>query len=418
MTEETKSNTGEIQEEHYFTCDLCGTLHHNDEKTTTAGGDSICSRCYELNYGTCHDCEEIYPSHDLTQTHYGDRICDNCYSDGNYFTCANCQDVFADRDGHWDEEREETYCRECHGESATIHSAGHKPEPIFHGFGINQIGIELEVDKLNEKRNECARALQELGKQGDLFYLKEDGSLHDGIEIVSHPATLRFHLKQMPWDEILETVLSFGGRSHNTDTCGLHIHISKKAFGETRAQMELNQLKLLYFFERHWESLFTFSRRRHTNYCQRYETQDGLIYKPLEAIDAHRCKGRYMAVNLTNRATVEIRIFRGTLNKRTFRAALIFTSNLVEYLKATGISHLYRAPWNDLAEGIINIYPHADLIGYMQDKKLVETTREYVIENDLADRERFNSIADIQQVAREWREQDTATAREEAAPCA
>jgi hypothetical protein len=73
---------------------------------------------------------------------------------------------------------------------------------------------------------------------------------------------------------------------------------------------------------------------------------------------------------------------------------MIFTSNLVEYLKATGISHLYRAPWNDLAEGIINIYPHADLIGYMQDKKLVETTREYVIENDLVDRERFNTISE------------------------
>lgn len=54
--------------------------------------------------------------------------------------------------------------------------------------------------------------------------------------------------------------VSLGYRSHQACTCGLHIHISRLAFGRTAAQQEAAIARLLYFVEKHWNELLKFSR--------------------------------------------------------------------------------------------------------------------------------------------------------------
>ena len=44
-------------------------------------------------------------------------------------------------------------------------------------------------------------------------------------------------------------------------TCGLHVHVSRLAFGETEEQQDTAIARVLYFFEKHWEELLKFSRR-------------------------------------------------------------------------------------------------------------------------------------------------------------
>ena len=48
------------------------------------------------------------------------------------------------------------------------------------------------------------------------IYIKSDGSLEDGFEIVSHPMTLEYHTEEMNWKEVLREAVSMGYRSHQT----------------------------------------------------------------------------------------------------------------------------------------------------------------------------------------------------------
>ena len=58
--------------------------------------------------------------------------------------------------------------------------------------------------------------------------------------------------------------------------------------------------------------------------------------------------GRYHAVNLSNKNTVEIRLFRGTLRYKTFIATLQFTATLVRYAKQVTLTDIWRTTWNDV----------------------------------------------------------------------
>ena len=57
---------------------------------------------------------------------------------------------------------------------------------------------------------------------------------------------------------------------------------------------------------------------------------------------------RYYAVNLTNSETVEIRLWKGTLNPETFEATLRFTARLAEICKNTTAAELSKMSFEDL----------------------------------------------------------------------
>ena len=67
------------------------------------------------------------------------------------------------------------------------------------------LGIELETDKFDGDVNPTrfARFLHQ--KFSDRVYCKHDGSLDNGVEIVSHPAPLRYHMRKFGWADILGT---------------------------------------------------------------------------------------------------------------------------------------------------------------------------------------------------------------------
>ena len=122
--------------------------------------------------------------------------------------------------------------------------------------------------------------------------------------------TLEYHLQQMPWAEILQEAKRLNYRSHSASTCGLHVHISRMAFGCTYETQEECIARLVFFVEKFWAELLRFSRRTQGQ-LNRWAARYGMKLNPKDQMyhAKNSCAGRYTAVNLTNSDTVEIRIF-------------------------------------------------------------------------------------------------------------
>lgn len=119
----------------------------------------------------------------------------------------------------------------------------------------------------------------------DRLYIKNDSSIEDGFELVTHPMTLDYHINVMPWQNIMKCLINMGYMSHKTSTCGLHCHINRTAFGETREEQEEVIARILYFVEHHWEEMLRFSRRsvnQMARWASRYAVNKG---NPKELID-------------------------------------------------------------------------------------------------------------------------------------
>ena len=118
-------------------------------------------------------------------------------------------------------------------ENSPIHDYYFKPRPVFYGDGPRYFGVELEIDDGGEC-DSSAEVLMDIANQSKtLAYCKHDGSLDDGFEIVTHPMPLDCQLHEMLWAEVLDKAIGMGYLSHQAGTCGLHVHVSRKAFGDT-----------------------------------------------------------------------------------------------------------------------------------------------------------------------------------------
>jgi hypothetical protein len=97
------------------------------------------------------------------------------------------------------------------------------------------MGFELELETGRFPREDCARfVLDTINTQSnDIVYLKEDGSLNHGFEIVSHPMTLGFATNHFDWNGI-SGLIKKGCKSWDTSTCGLHVHLSRSAFRDEK----------------------------------------------------------------------------------------------------------------------------------------------------------------------------------------
>lgn len=194
-------------------------------------------------------------------------------------------------------------------------------------------GVELAIDEGGELDYK-ARLLMDAANIGGkkLIYCKHDGSLECGFEIVSHPMTLDYHMNTMPWRDVTAKAKELDYISHKAGTCGLHIHVSRTAFGDTEQRQDACIARILFFFEKHWGELLKFSRRTQPQ-LEHWAARYGYKTEPREILnDAknRQSRNRYTCVNLTNTDTIEFRMFRGTLNLNSFLATLQFVDRVCE----------------------------------------------------------------------------------------
>ena len=244
----------------------------------------------------------------------------------------------------------------------------YKPEPIFYGEGNRFFGVELEIDEAGESDTNAERIMDITNIGRTLAYCKHDGSLDDGFEIVTHPMTLDFHCREMPWEEVMAKAVEMGYTSHQAGTCGLHVHVNRTAFGKTEAEQDAPIARVLYFFEKFWNELLKFSRRTQPQLDQ-WAARYGYKEQPREILDhakGGRHAGRYTAVNLTNSSTVEFRMFRGTLKYNTLIATLQLLDRICDIAIYMTDADLQAMSWPTFVSGCTQ----PELVQYLKERRL------------------------------------------------
>ena len=186
----------------------------------------------------------------------------------------------------------------------------HKSDPY--------LGIEMEfqVDKRKQGRlyvgdNLAGHAM-----------MKEDGSISDGFEVVSRPASYLSHLHN--YDSFLTNLPEY---IHPHKSCGMHVHISRTAFSVMGAG------KFVEFMNRTDNKSFIklIAGRNTTNYQN--GDPDYTIKKPFRMATRGEGAHRYNFVNLNNDKTIELRIFATPANKKEFHIRMQFVKAMVDYCK-------------------------------------------------------------------------------------
>lgn len=344
-------------------CESCGHAYPPGE-LIYFDGSLLCPDCLDDSTLICTECgDRIW-----RDANAGDEetpLCQDCY-DRYYLTCFRCGRIIHEDNSY--SFRDTPLCCDCYHRNCVINACYHKPQPIFYGEGKRFFGVELEMDEGGED-NENARKLLDITNNTDvLAYCKHDGSLRRGFELVTHPMTLDFHQNQMPWEDILHEAVSLGYRSHQAQTCGLHIHINRTAFGDTEEEQDACIARVLYFFEKHWEELLKFSRRT-PQQLEQWAARYGYKEQPRDILN-HAKKGyhggRYTCVNLQNLNTIEFRMFRGTLKLNTLIATLQLVDRVCDVALFLSDSELKALSWTTLAAGCRT----PELVCYLKERQL------------------------------------------------
>lgn len=353
------------------TCSICHQTFPAED-LTELDGQLICPDCFREEVRTCDHCGARI----LAANDYGDSsltLCRHCAND-YYEACCSCGRLVPNGELRYlsdDADEDFGYCEQCYREREArqgIHDYYYKPEPIFYGDGPRYFGVELEIDGGGESSSNAAVLLDQANQYGTRIYCKHDGSLDDGFEIVTHPMTLDYHLSEMPWQDILTSAAEMGYISHQAGTCGLHVHVSRTAFGRMPEQQDAAIARLLFFVEKFWDELLKFSRRT-PRQLERWAARYGYKDHPRELLDQAKKnsrRDRYTGINLQPCDTVEFRIFRGTLKYNTLIATLQMVDRICDMAVFMSDAEVQALSWTSFVSGCTA----PELVRYLKERRL------------------------------------------------
>lgn len=394
----------------YVWCKDCAKYVFADDSIAIYDGDGdcvkhVCPDCAN-NYPVCVECGEHVLPDCLVDTGCCDDLCQYCadYSH-NWYCCEDCEEYHNDCeiiDGAW-------YCQNCAEDhrycdrsnsknSEYVNNYSYKPYPEFHSVveesdnSALYMGVELEIDSDDADTDaiECAEDLHDIDYNTDFYYLKHDGSLNrPGIEIVTHPCTLAYHMARFPWEVIVGTARSNGYSSHDVGTCGLHVHVNRDALGNDSDAQDLTIAKIVIMMDKLWDYLVKFSRRDYSQLgwakkmnasINETDTEKEAVEKAKTVAEGGRNK-RYHALNLQNMNTIEFRLFRGTLKLNTIMATLQFVDGMCRYAMAHTVKECLATSWMDLANSI----DYAEFQQYLRERDLTSNEQPEQDDGDDAD---------------------------------
>lgn len=355
------------QNENTLYCSHCGAIIGENEDYEEVGGQPVCSDCVERYATRCDRCDTLLWANDS----YGDEyttLCSSCYHN-HYVRCCCCDALLPEDDAYNIDG--DSYCSECYRDEVdknrSIHDYSYKPDPHFYGDNSSRFfGVELEIDGAGKDSDNADELLAIANKDDECVYIKGDGSLDDGLEIVTHPMTLEYH-KSFCWEEIMKKAIYLGYRSHQTSTCGLHFHVNRSCLGDDQEEQELVISHILFFVEKHWAELLKFSRRSEYS-MNRWSARYGYEKSGREILDKAKKgnNGRYAAVNLMNWATIEFRLFRGTLKYNTLIASLELVNAICDIAMNYSEEEISNMSWSEFVSSIKS----PELIQYLKERRL------------------------------------------------
>lgn len=299
----------------------------------------LCDDCYECHYTTCTECHTLTHTDEMSEFGY-DLYCDSCYCDV-ICECDRCGQMYHS-DGYCDGPHDEDDYDD--DEYDGIHGYSYRPAPLFY-INLSNVairepartavtGFELETEAVNCDLYDGVRLAKEIF--GDTCYLKSDGSLSNGFEIVSHPMTREYIQSVFPFDDV-RRLATLGMRSAQTQTCGLHVHLNKGFF----KGRETSFYRFLAMFHRNEEQWKRIAGRTNSSYARWGEGEDQRIIDYTKGLRAtnfgynNQNGNRYVAINIQNSKTVELRFFKGTLRPATLKARIEAVHAVADYSVAT-----------------------------------------------------------------------------------
>lgn len=355
--------------ENYFYCDKCDGLFPEDETTyIESEGVCVCGHCLTNNYTRCENCGEYVADNDTIVTANGDAICRDCY-ENNYLTCDGCGEIY--HESYCSSTDGGVYCRDCfqdHEEqdNDNLHNYGYKPSLNFHKTsddpqsGNLYFGIELEQSHADcgDRDNNVDSCLDILNDYDENnVFLKEDSSLNRGFEMVSHPRTLNSWHEFFPKiEEYFEQAQNYNDGKNNGASDGLHIHISRKGMSTPHI------IRFGAFIAACQDEITILARRTSDQWAKHYKKPE----------TAHDCRetasqySRYVAVNWCNSSTVELRVFRSTLDVIEFYAAIEFAHAAYQFTKncINIVQIINNNPWQDFMAYVKNNERYSRLVEF------------------------------------------------------
>jgi hypothetical protein len=242
-----------------------------------------------------------------------------------------------------------------------IHDYSYRPDLVFHTTNKDErlyFGMEIELECRNGRTDPSDYAGNMLERY-DLAYLKSDGSLSDGFEIVTHPMTHDFFKNEAT--EFWETIATLRDRHRvmtwGASTTGIHIHISRTGFnGGAHMHRFLN---LVYSNEELYSAIAGRNSSRWAKFDDvleslrvedEYGNRTWSTYRGFrKKINDGRNTDRYSAVNTQNRDTLELRIFKSTTKPERIKAYIDLAHASVEYTRGITLQQVKDGALNDSA---------------------------------------------------------------------
>lgn len=289
----------------------------------------------------------------------------NDYRDGLF--CEPCNDAIIDRYYESDDDNDD----DDNDYEGVIHSYSYKPRPSFmrsdgtHSAYVNRLpeivgkdgltrmnprttltmGFELETQFVQNghfSQNIPRELLDSVNRQGDEsdIYIKEDSSVYNGFEIVSHPGELDYFMNHFQWRGI-EKLARQGFQAWKRPCCGLHVHVAKSAFADTSHKFKFiafiykNKSEMIQLSGRESHDYASYDLKRFLNSHRDWIDDNGNLVRATNLIKMAKGEdvnsSRSVAVNIQPEKTIELRLFRPSLKTETVKVALQFCDALFNY---------------------------------------------------------------------------------------
>lgn len=339
--------------------DSLARLERRATEVYRALGVPSCWRCGACgpvgDAGHCHDCDRYMADcagcGDTIDTEEsvgvgGGAWCESCACD-HLERCPDC--------GTWADPDDGPACN-C--ASALVNSYGFKPAPAFRSLAGAEVvtswhapaddttgrdalvmGVEIEIESTG---GGYAAGLRNLAAAGwiteEFAYLKSDGSLCDGVEIVTHPATLDAWRALFGGFAAIGQDLAADGWDA-TESCGIHVHANRAAFA---GAAHLARHGVLWHSWR--DDLVPVCGRESSTYAQ--WSAEGRARVVAHATGLAHCP-RYSPVNYQPSATVEVRCFASTLDADVLAGLVELVAASVEFSRGVTSADILtgRADW-------------------------------------------------------------------------
>lgn len=208
-----------------------------------------------------------------------------------------------------------------------VHQYGYKPTPTFFGETDNHkyIGVELELmygGTTDENAEKICNGFSEL-------YAKRDGSLTRGLELVTEPCSVGYHIKDFGWETVVDRAKRLG--YEDASGSGIHVHVSRDFWKDKNKIADL-----IMFADLYRQNIFYFSGRTEGKFNEwaamyfNIENTRQRMGKSNEELmyEYEQRRSHTRGINIKPRNTVEFRFFASTTNADRVKSIVEFVDCL------------------------------------------------------------------------------------------